>query len=162
MRAALLSAALFLLAGCGGPAGVDLNAEREKVLEADRQFAVETLERGGDGWADYFAEDAIMFPASGRIVGQDSIRATMTRVMTPDAPKLLWEPESAVIGKGGDLAFTIGRWQSVAEAHGEKTVLAQGNYLTVWRKEPDGEWKVITDMGNMDQPQSPPSSPPGQ
>jgi ketosteroid isomerase-like protein len=137
---------------------VDVAAEQQKVMDADRQFAMETLERGGDGWADYFAEDAIMFPASGKVEGQDKIRELMTRVMTPDAPKLLWEPEEAWVAKSGDLAYTIGRWQSVADPDGERTVLATGHYLTVWKKNSAGEWKVATDMGNVDQP-PPPSSP---
>ena len=153
MRATLFIATLFLLVGCGQQVEeVDLVAEQQKVMDADRQFAAETLARGGDGWADYFAEDAIMYPASGRIVGQDSIRAFMTRVMTPEAPKLLWEPVSAVVAKGGDLAYTLGRWESVADPDGKRNVLATGNYLTVWKKTAAGEWKVATDMGNVDQP----------
>jgi ketosteroid isomerase-like protein len=156
MRVTLLLVSLTLVVGCGQQAEVDLVAERESVMDTDRQFAGETLARGGDGWADFFAEDAIMFPASGKIAGQDSIRAFMTRAMTPEAPKLLWEPTSAVVASSGDLAYTLGRWKSVVDPEGEATVLAEGNYLTVWKKTAAGEWRVATDMGNVDQPPAPP------
>lgn len=152
MRSIMWIGCLLLLVGCGRTAEVDVAREEQKVLDADRRFASETLARGGDGWADFFAEDAIMFPSSGKIAGQDSIRAFMTKVMTPDAPKLLWEPEHVEVAESGDLAYTIGRWQSVADFEGEGSVLAEGHYLTVWRKNAAGEWKVATDMGNQDQP----------
>lgn len=161
MRTILLLVPVLLLAGCGQPAGVDPAAQRQAVLDADRQFAAETLERGGDGWADYFAEDAVMYPASGKIEGREKIREVMTRAMTPEAPKLMWEPEDAVVAQSGDLAYSVGRWQSVADPDGEKTVLTQGYYLTVWKKTPAGEWRVAADMGNQDQPAAPPSSQPG-
>jgi ketosteroid isomerase-like protein len=161
MRAILLIVSVLLAVGCGQQREVDVEAERQSVMDADRQFAAETLARGGDGWADFFAEDAIMFPASGKVVGQDSIRAMMARVMTPEAPKLLWEPETATVAASGDLAYTIGRWKSVADPEGEATVLAEGYYLTVWQKTADGGWKVATDMGNVDQPAPPPTPPPG-
>jgi len=25
-----------------------------------------------------------------------------------------------------------------------------GKYMTVWKKQPDGSWKVVADMGNTD------------
>jgi len=160
MRAILLMVTLLFVVGCGQPAEVevDLAAERQAVMDADIEFAEETLERGADGWADYFAEDAIMYPASGKIEGQDAIREFMTKAMTPEAPKLLWHPVSAVVANSGDLGYTLGRWQSVADPDGERQILAEGNYLTVWKKTAGGEWRVATDMGNIDQPPPPPSA----
>jgi ketosteroid isomerase-like protein len=150
----------LLMISCGPQGSVDLEAERERVLEADRQFAIDTAERGADGWADFFAEDAIMFPANGKVEGRESIREFMAGVFGPDRPMLVWEPEGVVVGSGGDLAYTIGHWETVGEAQGERTVFASGNYLTVWRKTPGGEWKVATDMGNQDPPPAPPPASP--
>lgn len=56
----------------------------------------------------------------------------------------------------GDLGCTIGRWASRALGKdGRWTVQGRGNYVTIWRRERDGSWKVAVDVGNAD-PAPPP------
>jgi ketosteroid isomerase-like protein len=33
-------------------------------------------------------------------------------------------------------------------------VLTSGRYMTMWRKEPDGSWKVVLDAGANDAPEA--------
>ena len=144
----LVSAAL----GCGsGGETVDLEAEREALLAADRAFAAETAERGGDGWADWFAEDGFMYPPAGRIEGREAIRERMRPAFAPGRPRLVWDPDQAVVGSGGDIGYTLGRWESVGQGEaGADTVLARGNYVSIWRKIPGEGWRVAVDIGNRD------------
>jgi len=123
----------------------------EELMEADRVFAAETLSRGGNGWADFFARDGIMYPTSGRVDGREAIRETMLPVLAADQPLLRWEPESAAIAQSGDLGYTIGRWKSVGiTSAGADTVLATGNYVTVWKRDEARQWRVALDIGNRD------------
>jgi ketosteroid isomerase-like protein len=123
----------------------------EELIEADRTFAAETLARGGNGWAEFFVRDGIMFPPSGRVDGREAIRERMLPVFAPDQPLLLWEPDSAVIAKSGDLGYTIGRWKSVGtDSTGANVILAEGNYVTMWKKDDAGVWRVALDIGNRD------------
>jgi len=140
------------LAACGGsPPPPDLAAERAALMQADRAFAAATLERGGDGWADFFAEDGVMFPPSGRVDGREDIREAMIDAFTPGIPSLEWEPNTAVVAAAADLGYTLGRWRSISRtAAGLDSVRATGNYVTFWRKNAEGQWRVALDIGNRD------------
>lgn len=142
---------LFPLAMSGGCAGsVDLDAEREALLQADRDFDRDTADRGADGWADAFREDGVMFPRIGKVEGREAIREFMTPAFSGDV-KLRWEPVFAEVGVGGDLGYTLGKWKQVARTEaGEDTVLSTGNYVSIWRKVPGEGWKVAVDLGNDD------------
>jgi len=130
----------------------DLEAERAALMQADRDFAVETAARGADGWADYFTEDGVMIPDQGLVEGREAIRELMNPVFLPDNPRLTWEPASAVVGSGGDLGYTVGRWESVITlANGSDSTIATGNYVSIWRKVPGEGWRVALDIGNNDQ-----------
>ena len=57
--------------------GQEPEDERAALIAADFAFAAETLARGGNGWADFFASDGVMFPRTGRVDGREAIRETM-------------------------------------------------------------------------------------
>lgn len=92
-----------------------------------------------------------MYPGHGRVDGREAIRTFMTPTLAPDKPRLQWHTTDVHVGAGGGLGYTLGRWQSVATtATGADTVLNEGNYVTVWRKTADGQWRVAVDIGNTD------------
>ena len=138
------------LIGCSSPPDLPV-ADETVLLEADRAFAAQTAARGADGWADWFEAEASMFPRQGVVRGREAIRQVMTGVFVEGRPRLVWEPVSAVIAASGDLGYTIGRWQQLAPAPSD-SVLATGNYVTLWRRQADGSWKVTADIGNDDPP----------
>jgi uncharacterized protein (TIGR02246 family) len=130
----------------------DLEAERQSLLQADRDFAAETARSGGDGWADYFAEDGVMLLPSGRVDGREAIRKRMQPVFTDDSPQLIWHPTTAVVGSAGDMGYTVGRWKSIMSVGEDRdSTLAEGNYVTIWQKDPEHGWRVAVDIGNSDQ-----------
>ena len=143
--------AIMMLAITACTTQPDLAADRAALIQADRDFASETAARGADGWVDYFTEDAVMFPDAGIVEGREAIRELMKPVFTPENPRLTWEPTSAVVGSGGDLGYTLGRWARVATLpDGSDSTLSTGNYLTIWKKVPGTGWRVAVDIGNDD------------
>jgi len=149
-------ATLALVAACtpapGRSATDAAQAEaRAAILRADSAFADSTAAKGADGWTAFFAGNGVMFPPRGRIDGQDAIRTAMDGAFAPGSPMLRWHPVDAVVGGGGDLGYTLGRWVSVLSlADGRDSVLSQGNYVTIWRRQADGAWRVAVDIGNRD------------
>ncbi len=119
------------------------------LMEADRAFAAATATRGAAGWASIFAEDGMMIVPGARIVGRDSIRRYMEPALSDTSFSLDWEPTDADISDGGDLGYTIGRY---TRRSGERT--AGGTYLTVWRRDGAGAWRVAVDLGVPDPPGS--------
>ena len=125
--------------------------DRLALFRADSLFAYETAERGADGWAAHFLADGMMYPSSGRIDGQEQIREFMAPALTPDGPSLEWTPTDAVVGAGGDMGYTLGRWVSrVTTPEGSDSTVASGHYVTIWRRDSLGVWRVAVDIGNTD------------
>lgn len=148
---------LPVLVACSAPAPADEAPYRSgELMAADRAFATETARDGAAGWTRYFMPDGVMFPPSGRVDGTSAILEVMEPAFGEGAPRLTWEPASEVVSASADLGYTLGRWESVAQSStGEDSVVAAGNYVTIWRKDATGEWRVAVDIGNQDAPPGP-------
>jgi ketosteroid isomerase-like protein len=60
---------------------------------------------------------------------------------------LNWEPARAELSASGDLGFTIGRYQSRRMDADGQPIVRTGTYLSIWRREESGAWKVVVDTG---------------
>jgi len=54
-----------------------------------------------------------------------------------------WEPLGGEIAKSGELGFTYGIYSFHVDSLSEK-----GTYVSVWKKDNNGNWKYILDSGN--------------
>ncbi|HZD05052.1 MAG TPA: hypothetical protein VE173_09040, partial [Longimicrobiales bacterium] len=57
---------------------------------------------------------------------------------------LSWTPVGGVAASTGDLAFTWGPYEFELPSG----AVAYGKYMSLWEKEPSGEWKFVADAGN--------------
>jgi ketosteroid isomerase-like protein len=119
----------------------------EFLYQLDEKFAAETAKGGGAAFASWFAPDAVTL-ADGKapVVGHDAIAAQAT--WTPRSYQLTWTPEGARLGPSGDMGFTWGHYQGVSKDAEGNPVTTSGRYITVWKKQPDGQWKVALDASN--------------
>ena len=123
-------------------------ADPEVLMEADRAFAAAVAQGGTEAWVSWFAEDGAQIqPGTGEIRGHDAIRALMAGLDDPGLT-LIWEPLRADISAGGDLGWTTGSYVSRAVGGDGETRTGQGRYVTIWRRQADGSWKVVMDLGN--------------
>jgi ketosteroid isomerase-like protein len=60
---------------------------------------------------------------------------------------LAWKPAFAIRSASGDLGFTTGPWQwrGPSDSVGPSAI---GDFVTAWKKGPDGSWKFVFDMGS--------------
>lgn len=148
MRVSLLLLALSVagVAWAGGP-GDDPAAV---LVETDLAFGRATAERGREGWLAYFAEEAAIFPTTSPIVrGLEAIRAYYDKTGF-DPRGLTWKPVHAEMAASGDLGYTFGTWRFTGTTPDGKTVTRTGKYTTIWRKQGDGSWKLVVDIGAAD------------
>ena len=126
-------------------------AGTEALKTADRAFAADVAREGLPAWLRWFAPNGAQL-APGKIVRTDAERREhMAGLFGDPTLRLAWEPDTASIAAGGDLGYTIGRYQlRKLKPDGSFTVLSTGRYLTIWRKQPDGSWKAELDTGNPD------------
>lgn len=134
--------ALLLLIGCATP-----RADPTVLLDADRAFAAAVADGGADAWASWFAEDGAMIQAGvGEIRGRAAIREGVAYLDRPGVA-LRWQPERADIAASGDLGWTTGPWELRSDGP-DSPVATRGRYVSIWRRQPDGTWKVVMDLGN--------------
>jgi ketosteroid isomerase-like protein len=133
----------LLMNGCGH--NPDPDAVREELLEADRAFAAMAREQGpAVAFGHWAAEDAILFrEGGGPITGRESIRARFEG----GSGLLLWEPYQARAGSGGDLGYTLGRWSWYTDTELGAAPDETGFYVTIWQRQPDGDWRFSFDSG---------------
>ena len=144
---------LGLLGGCVHR--VDVEVERRSLMDADRTFAEDTARHGAKGWASWFTEKGVMLPSGEPITeGREAIRASMARSLSYPGFSLTWQPLRAEVSQGGDLGYTVGRFEAAVVKNGERSVLQRGKYVTVWRRQQDGTWKVELDVGNPGDPEA--------
>lgn len=120
----------------------------QALLEADRLFAEEAAERGTDGWLAWFEADGTMVQGEGEVRGHEAIRDMMDPFFADSTAQLVWDPIRAEISDANDLGYTIGSYRVIRVGAAEdEPPLSHGMYLTVWRRQADGAWKVAADIG---------------
>jgi ketosteroid isomerase-like protein len=152
-RILVLAVALFAAALVGwrssrtGMAAVD---ERQALMQADRDFDKATAETGVEGWVSYFAEDGQMFPAGAEIVsGRAAIREAMAPAFKNPGFSLRWKPLGADVSRAGDLGYTYGTYVAKKPGPQGQAVERHGKYVSIWKKQADGSWKIVVDIGNV-------------
>jgi ketosteroid isomerase-like protein len=150
--AILLVAPVLAFSCAAGPSVEDF--ERE-LLDADREFLRETIDRGLEGWSSFFTEDALRVDLHGEtVVGLEAIRAADAALFEPGGLRLRWEPREAVAFDTRTSGMTRGRYELIREqpgADGRPEVVGAGSYMTLWRRE-NGRLKVYLDTGAPDPP----------
>jgi ketosteroid isomerase-like protein len=129
----------------------DVHAASE-LMAADRAFARDTSARGLDGWLDAFTDDGVQLPTGQPLArGKAELRAVMQPILGDPSTRLRWDPDHASVSASGDLGYTIGRATvgKVGPSGGEVEI-ARLKYLTVWKRQPDGHWKVAAEVGAAD------------
>jgi ketosteroid isomerase-like protein len=139
-----LACLLIAAAGC---AHVNSEGARRSLLQADIQFDQAVAQRGVEAWVETFAEDGVMFPRNEPLLrGREKIGAEMAALGDPRKGsadlKIRWKPLHAEVSPDGTLGWTYGNAHIVSK-QGEQ----RAKYVTVWRRAPDGSWKVVADIG---------------
>ena len=106
-----------------------------QIEAAERAFAADGLALGiRDSFLKHMADDAIVFRP-----GPVSAKALYEKRKSSKTPQLQWWPRKVVIARSGDLGLSVGPWA----INGKRG----GYYATIWRKQPDGQWKWVYDGG---------------
>lgn len=134
----------------GGPTAVSedsLRAMEAQLVEADRRFADAVARQGLGAWVSAFATGGRMISGGESFIGIEAIRRRMLPAFADSTFTLTWDPVYAEVSASGDLGYTVGRYTTSVGA-GDAADTEQGTYLTVWRRQDDGSWKVQADIGN--------------
>ncbi|MGH7551156.1 MAG: YybH family protein [Gemmatimonadota bacterium] len=129
---------------------ISVIAYEQELIEADREFAQRTAEGGLDAWVGHFAPEGAMISGQGEITGEPYIRAAMEPILSDSTIVFTWEPRRARAAESGELGYTVGDYR-ISRRDSTGTIaetLDRGMYVTIWRRQPDGAWKVVVDIGS--------------
>lgn len=125
---------------------------RQAITKAEADFEKARAERGLEGWLSFFADDTADFVRGGPFTfTKDEMRKRLQKDFDP-ADQLTWKPVKIEVADSGDLAYSLGTWQLKGKDPKGNDVTQTGKYITVWKKQKDGSWKVVVDTGTVDPP----------
>lgn len=123
----------------------------QEMVKTEQAFCKMAEEKNTrDAFLAFIADDGLLF-RPGAVNG----KKWMLEHPVPASdkkPLLAWQPAYAGMAASGDMGFTTGPWESKADVNDEKPS-GYGHFVTVWKKQPDGAWKFVVDLG-ISHPQS--------
>src|ERR1700694_5093113 len=100
------------------------------LMELEGRFAQSVASGGGKAFATWFADDAV--------------------TLNNGRPAVLGR--AAIAGPANDMGFTWGHYEGRTTDKNGEPVVTSGRYFTVWKKLPDGTWKVAMDASANEPP----------
>lgn len=141
----LLAAAVLLLAAAPAPAAdAPMPADQAAMVAAERDFVKLAAERGfRDSFYHYFSPDGIAF-------GPHPFRTRLALARQPSSPGpmgAVWAPVWGDISQAGDLGWNTGPLLFEARP-AQNRPERHGMFFSVWKKQADGTWRVVLDLGS--------------
>jgi ketosteroid isomerase-like protein len=97
-------------------------------------------------FASFVDPDARFF-GGGVTRGREAIAEAWTVFFTGDLPSIKWRPKYIEVLENGKLALSRGPYRMLARGEDGEVVEQWGTFNSVWRLNPDGEWRVVFDAG---------------
>ena len=124
----------------------------EEMAEAERAFARRAQEVSvHQAFMESFADDAVAFDSGRPASAQAEMRKRPVRPRDPDQ-LFWWEPRYGDIAASGELGWLTGPAR-FGRKDADPATMRHGNYASIWKRQSDGRFKVIIDIG---------SDPPGE
>ncbi len=125
------------------------SAEIAAILKADGDWLATS--KSGEDFIGYTDPDFTFFPPGAPFMDdKKKMIAHWNAIVNTPGLELVWGPTLAVVSKGGDLGFSSGWYTLKTVDEAGKVNVAKGKYLTVMRKQANGEWRPLADIFNAD------------
>jgi ketosteroid isomerase-like protein len=141
----LIAVIAILLATPVSPQNKKPATGADLLFQLEAEFAQAVAEHGQAAFVTYFADDGVELDNGGGIVTKEDMRKEPA---WPEGTSLTWTPVKADMAVSGDLGYTYGNYVFKSKNKEGKIVSSYGKYMSVWKKQKDGSWKVVVDMGN--------------
>jgi uncharacterized protein (TIGR02246 family) len=131
----------------------DEQAIRDAEAAWVKAFATKEPEKA----AAFYADNAdSMLPDTPIMAGKQAIVAGMKPELGDPNFSLSFAPAKIEVARSGDIAYSQGKFRyTTTDPKTGKRVGQVGNYVEVYKKQPDGTWKVQEDIATEDAPLKP-------
>jgi uncharacterized protein (TIGR02246 family) len=122
---------------------------KEQVLQAIQEeiaiYSTALRERDLNTILGTYMDDAVVLPPDGDMLrGKEAIGQMYESLWEIGLQEVILT--TIEIGGSGDLAYEIGRTRVQIQPEGMEVITDSTKYLVIWKKQPDGKWKVYADM----------------
>lgn len=134
--------------------GVQAQSALQEMVKTEQAFSKMAEEKNTrDAFLAFIADDGLLF-RPGAVNGKKWMLEHPGPPPENPAkrPLLAWQPSFAGMAASGDMGFTTGPWEAKADIKDDKPS-GYGHFVTVWKKQADGSWKFVVDLG-ISHPQS--------
>lgn len=134
------------------PTAAEIAAVRT-AIEAANNMAVAAVTAGDvTKLLANYADDAVfMFPNAPAMRGRAEIEAGIKKMMEGATfTNMKFTTEDVMLA--GDMAVETGSNEMTITPKGGKAMVDKGKYITVWKRQADGSWKIVRDVSNSDLP----------
>lgn len=120
----------------------------QQLLELERQLQAAAQARGlGAALGEAIDPDYGMVIRPGQAYqGVDEVTRGLATPTGSSA--IFWQPDRVHVARAGDMGVTSGRYAQLMSP----SESVQGRYVMVWRRNADGQWKVLTETRVPDPP----------
>jgi ketosteroid isomerase-like protein len=141
---AIALAAAWLAPVVAAQHGDPIPTDLIKMADTERAFAARALVVGWkQAFLEYFADNAVGFDDNQAGLAREQI------ARSPDPPKdlqLIWAPRYGDVSSTGEFGYLIGPVRNVLPSRNNGRP-RHSNYASIWKRQPDGGYKVILDFG---------------
>jgi uncharacterized protein (TIGR02246 family) len=136
---------------CAAPVLAQASSDRADVRAA--------IDRGNAAYISAFARAdapavAAVYDPNGARLNEHGAAAQGTDAITRDVADLLKQVgpvkvqlETVEFWQLGDLAYETGKWSYTFTPPGRSEQTIGGRYVTTWKRQPTGGWKILADLG---------------
>jgi ketosteroid isomerase-like protein len=121
---------------------VDVAAEEAAIREALSAWIKASDEKDVDGLVSYLADDSGTY-LNGEFQNKDYLHKFWTDTYAAGSSWTVYPLEKLVVSASGDLAFLILGAEFTQVVEGEPKTGNKFYSLQVWKKQPDGSWKIV-------------------
>ena len=157
----LLPIGVFCVASSCSPPPFDAAAESAKLLKRDAEWAdLAAAGKDIDQIVSYWTDDAVVLPQGQPTAeGKSEIRDFVLNSLRVPGFRIHWVSEGVTFSPDGKLAYMRGANQVTVPGPTGAPMTIPGRGVTIWRLEPDGQWRCVVDIWN-DPPGAVPTAPP--
>lgn len=147
MRIVILAAAFGLIA-CGPQAPrVDIDAEAEAIRARTAAQMAAIAAHDAEAAAAIYADDATLFAPGAAISDAETLREGMAHMLADPNLSLSLDTNRVAVSPDGAMAVSSGAYTMRMSDPGSETPrMESGHFVTVWRKDADGVWRIIADI----------------
>jgi ketosteroid isomerase-like protein len=141
--------ALVVAGACARPS-FDVAAEQEKLLRRDAEWADAALAgKDVEKIVSYWSEDArVIEPGQPVYEGKAAIHAYVVASLQIPGFKIHWVSEKPVFSPDGKMAYMSGIDELTMPGPGGALMTVHMRGISIWRRDPDGQWRCVADIAN--------------